>query len=415
MRYTIGNRIGDKGGFGAVYKCTSEKGGVYAVKILENLDTVSAERFKKEIRLTRRLAHPNIVKIIAYDADNDRKYYIMPLYSSSLKTIIPGLYNQYDRQYKVISEILNGVIYLHSEGVLHRDLKPQNVLYNSDSDIVINDFGFGRQINSDSDRLTRLGDAFGTVRYTAPEQFVDASSADERSDIFSLGKIIEDIVTNFLTYPIPTTNLEYIINKSTNPTPSRRFNSVGELKSAIDSVYQSLLGIIENNATDSLLEKLKLENINNEELNELATKILAHSNRDKLEEFFQDISNHLYQVLESTNRELVENLIIQLQKYYTGQAWGFGYTDTIGSNCERLYKISNNSIVKANLLYTIIEVGIWHNRWYVMGIATNLLKGIKDDIPQCIELFNLLSTGSTDLNRLNISPGDLPTNLQSLL
>lgn len=412
MKYTIGHRIGDKGGFGAVYKCTSEKGDDYAIKFLENMDASSTERFKKEIRLTKRLSHPNVVKIIAYNADGDRKYYIMPLYSSSLKVVIPTLYGQYDRQYKVISEILNGVIYLHAEGVLHRDLKPQNILYNSDSDIVINDFGLGRQIDSASDRLTSVGDAFGTARYTAPEQFIDASSANEKSDIFSIGRIIEDIVTNSLMHSIPTADLEYIVNRCTQANPLRRFETATELKAAIDSVYQSLLGIVENDTTDDLLAKLKLGRASDKEVNELAMKLLTHGNGDNLEEFFQIIPNQLYQTFERTNGKLAEDLIVQMRQYYTEQRWGFGYTDTIGRNCERLYKVSNNSIVKANLLYTVIEVGISHNRWYVMDIATSLLKEVKNDVSQYLELANLLPNGHVYLNSLQVKYDELPSSLQ---
>lgn len=412
MRYKINEKIGDQGGFGAVYKCTSENGVEYAIKFLEDTSAASVDRFKKEIRLTKRLSHPNIIKIVSYNADESKKWYIMPIYKSSLSAVIPSLYGQYARQYNIITEILNGVIYLHSEGVLHRDLKPQNILYNSDSDIVINDFGLGRQIDSDSTRLTRLGAAFGTMRYTAPEQMLDASSVDEKSDIFSLGKIIEDIVTNLLTNPVPTEDLEYIITKSTQSNPSRRFGSVIELKSAIDSVYQSLLGIIEHNVIDELLTKLKLGTANNTEINELTMKLLAIKGDDKLEVFFQTIPDPLYQEFEKTNRELAENLINHLQQYYTGQAWGFSYTDTIGSNCERLYKLSGSAVIKANLLYTIIEVGISHNRWYVMGIAADLLKVVKNDVPQCLELANLLDNHNVHLQNLNIEYNELPTSLQ---
>lgn len=122
MNYSIGNIIGDKGGFGNVHVCFSELGEKFAIKLLKNMDNNSAERFKKEIRLS----HPNIIKIIAYRADSNQKFYIMPLYNSSLRSVLPDLYDNYERQYKVISEILNGVIYLHSEGVIHRDLKPQS-------------------------------------------------------------------------------------------------------------------------------------------------------------------------------------------------------------------------------------------------------------------------------------------------
>lgn len=412
MRYTIGEKIGDAGGFGSVYKCLSEANNEYAIKLLKNTDPDSIDRFKKEIRLTMRLSHPNIINIVAYDVDQDRKWYIMPLYSSSLVNVLPGLYGQYDRQYTIISEILNGVIYLHSEGVLHRDLKPQNILYNSDSDIVINDFGLGRQVNSDSDRLTRLGDAFGTARYTAPEQFIDASTADRRSDIFSLGRIIEDIVTGALKNPIPESDLEYIINKCIQSRPEKRFDSVIELKSAIDSVYQRLLGIIEFSTIGELLSRMKLGAASSEDIHTLAVKLLTDPNGDQLEAFFQNISNHLYIQLEQDDNELVEKLVVQLQEYYTGQGWGFGYTDTIGNNCKRLYDLSSSATVRANLLYTIIDVGISHNRWYVMGIATQFLKDIAGHVAESFELASLLAQRGIFLNRLDVDYTDLPSCLQ---
>lgn len=409
MRYSIGTQIGDKGGFGAVYRCTSEKGGNYAIKFLENTDDESIERFRKEIRLLKTLSHPNIIKIFGSNVDGERKCYVMPLYSSSLNAIIPDLYNNFERQYAVISEIVNGVMYLHSEGVLHRDLKPQNILYNSDSDIVITDFGFCRKVDSASERLTQLGEAFGTRGYSAPEQFDDAGCADERSDIFSLGRIIEDITTNLHEYPIPTSDLHYIISKCTQTAPERRFSSVVELKAAIDSVYQTMLGLIEQNTIDDVLAKMKLKTADSNDVHELAVKMLTNDNGEKLEEYFHSISDELYQELESRDSELVEKLITQLQQYYTCQGWSFGYTDTIGSNCKRLFTISENAAVKANLLYAIIEVGLSHNRWYVMGIAAELLKTAKDEVAICLELAGILAHCNIDLHDLNINKSDLAT------
>lgn len=412
MRYSIGNKIGDVGGFGSVYVCTSELGDQYAIKLLNNVDSESIERFTKEIRLTMRLSHPNIIKIIAYDTNNHNKYYIMPLYSSSLRSVIPELYGHYDRQYKIISEILNGVIYLHTEGVLHRDLKPENILYNSDSDIVINDLGFCRQIDSDSARLTHTGYGFGTPRYSAPEQFADAKNATEKSDIFSLGKIIEDIVTKMLCYSIPTNEFEYIISKCTYDNPNKRFENVIELKSAVDSVYQQLLGIVDNNTVDELLTKIKLEAAEDADIHNLALRLLNREDSEKIEEFFYNLSNNSFISLEQKDSDIVEKLIIRLQQYLTGQMWGFGYTDTIGKNCSRIYNISHNVIVKANILYTLIDVGISHNRFYVMGIATDLLKKVKSNVAESLELVNLVKDSGIALSGLNIQKDDLQECLQ---
>lgn len=409
MKYNIGKRIGDRGGFGSVHECISETGEKYAVKVLENMDENSADRFAKEIRLIMRLSHPNIIKIIAYNCKDEKKFYIMPIYRCSLKAVLPDLYNNYDRQYKIISGILSGVAYLHSEGVLHRDLKPENILYNSDSDIVINDFGFSRQIDSDSTRLTQFGSVFGTYNYMAPEQQRDASNVDEKADIYSLGKVIEDIVTNGSQYDVPTEDLKYVIRKCTETNPNRRFSSVSELKETIDNVYQNIFGIAQTGIIEDQLLKLQIGALDDASVIELAQRFISYSNNDNLEKFFRNISNQQYIYLENIDPQLTESLIIMLQGYYTSQAWGFGYTDIIGNNCKRLYELSHNVTVKANLLFTIIEVGISHNRWYVMGIASSLLESAVSSLTECTELAVLLSNRHIHLSALNINDSVLPS------
>lgn len=113
MRYFIDNKIGETGGFGDVHDCHSELGDRYAIKMLKTDDENAVLRFQKEVRLTSRLNHPNVIRIIAYDTMGEKKYYIMPKYQCSIVQIIPMLYNNFDRQYNVITEILNGLIYLH--------------------------------------------------------------------------------------------------------------------------------------------------------------------------------------------------------------------------------------------------------------------------------------------------------------
>ena len=111
--------------------------------MLKNNSEFGIQRFEREVRLLSRLNHPNIVKIIASNLVADQKFYVMTLYQCSLTSVIPHLVNDYSRQLLIINSILSGIQYLHSEGVIHRDLKPDNILCNSDTDIVITDFGLG--------------------------------------------------------------------------------------------------------------------------------------------------------------------------------------------------------------------------------------------------------------------------------
>lgn len=412
LRYYIDEMIGDKGAFGAVYECHSELEDKYAIKILKTDDVNAISRFQKEVRLTSRLNHPNIIKIVAQDTTGDRKYYIMPRYNCSLFKMIPELYNDYDRQYKVISEILNGMVYLHEQGVLHRDLKPQNILYNTDTDIAINDLGLSRQVDSSSVRLTQIGDVFGTQRYISPEQAQNSESVDERTDIYAFGKILEDIVTNLLKYPIPNEELEYIIEKCTNAHQNRRFTSILEVKSIVDSVYRKMLKITSDEEIDSDISLLEMGLLDNYDITELAIKLISCTDEEKIEKYFFSFSESEYKNFEKGQLELAQKLIYRLKDYYTSQSWGFDYTDTIGSKCRDIYDWSNDNLIKALLLYTILEVGIYHNRFYVIGIGEFLIKGLKHNLAEAMELKILLEQHSLNLSRLDIAYNDLPDIIQ---
>lgn len=365
-------------------------------------------RFQKEVRLTSRLNHPNVIRIIAYDTEGERKYYIMPKYQCSIVQIIPMLYNNFDRQYNVVTEILNGLIYLHEQGVLHRDLKPQNILYNSDTDIAISDLGFSRQIDSDSLRLTRYGDVFGTQRYISPEQAQNSENVDDKTDIFAFGKILEDIVTNFQRYPVPNDEIGYIIDKCTNPHVDRRFSSARELKSMIDNVYQSILKIAANDDISASISLLEMRMMDFSDIENLALKLMSHAQEDSIEKFFFFLSDEEYKELECKQLELLQNLVRRLKDYYTSQMWGFNYTDTIGSVCQKFYNLSSNSTIRALFLFIILEVGISHNRFYVMGIGEYLLRNIKNNLTEAMELHSLLKEQSIYLSKLDITKKDLP-------
>lgn len=408
MKYYLGEEIGDAGGFGNVYNCYSETREQYAIKILKNNNEEAILRFQKEIRLTSRLDHPNIIRIIAYEAIGEKKYYIMPKYECSLMQVIPQLYNNYDRQYNVLTEILNGLVYLHEQGVLHRDLKPQNILYNSDTDIAISDLGFSRQVDSASDRLTRYGEAFGTQRYMSPEQFRNAEDVDERTDIYAFGKMLEDIVTNFDSVNVPKEELVYIIEKCTESRKDKRFSSARELKNAIDSVYKNILKITANGEVHVQLSNLERGALDFSGISNLALMLISSEMDDLIEKFFFSLSNEEYKQLEKEQLELLKNLVKKLKDYYTGQPWGFNYTDVIGATCRRYYELTCDGIIRAMFLYIILEVGISHNRYYVIGVAELLLGNINNNMAEAIELHNLLKKSPVSLSRLNISKDKLP-------
>ena len=190
--FNLYDEIGS-GGYGNVYKSARVIDGkageiIYAVKKLKkNLDENAIERFKREVRILKILNHPNIIKVITENLECDEPFYVMPLYKQSLKGILDELKDDYERLKLIFNSLFNGIEYLHNEGVYHRDLKPENILINADSDLVINDFGLGLKVDSNTTRLTKTGMYMGTFYYMSPEQLNDAKHIDHRTDIYSIG------------------------------------------------------------------------------------------------------------------------------------------------------------------------------------------------------------------------------------
>ncbi len=134
--------ISQNGNFGDVWLCQREPDGQqFAKKVLKKSDPDSIEDFAREVRLLRSLSHPNIVQIVTMRLQKPPYWYIMPVYATTLEATLSSLHSDEARINKIFLAILDGMAYAHSEGVIHRDLKPGNILMNSDTDVVISDFG----------------------------------------------------------------------------------------------------------------------------------------------------------------------------------------------------------------------------------------------------------------------------------
>lgn len=380
MRFNLENQIGNTGGFGKVYRCTDENEQVFACKILEDKTDTGIQRFEREIRLLSRLNHPNVMKVITYNISDEQKFYIMPLYNGSLRNIIPLIVGNSYAQYCILNAVLNGIAYLHSEGVIHRDLKPDNILYNNETDVVITDFGLGIQYDSDSTTLTK-GVNFGTMRYCSPEQCSDMHTVDCRTDIYALGMIIEDIVTVFNTIPNRDSTLKYIIDKCTKKNRDDRFSKIEELKHILDSYYFTLLGWQQLSSMDELLLKLEKNQVTKKEIIDIANQVLIENDKEKIETFFSNISQSNYEYLEYDSLVLARDLVQELCDYWNQSGWPFSYIDSIADLGEKIYIISKDPEIRSLILFQVMDLAIYYNRWYAMGTVKNLFTDLWKNIP----------------------------------
>jgi serine/threonine protein kinase len=369
------------GGFGEVWECKRiEDSQHFAKKELKTYDAEAIKRFAREVRILSSLDHPNIIKIIGKRLQNPPFFYVSPLYQQSLFMAIPDLNQNGDRIYKIFLSVLNGIEYAHSQGVIHRDLKPENVLLNNDDDIVISDFGLGREFDSPSSRQTQIGHGLGTPFYMAPEQLRNARDADERSDIFSLGRILYELYIGSLCYAIQDNSklpppVQIIVSRCTKENPDERYQTVSELKQD----WMSLFDFKDHERERS--EFLFLQSCLSMDSNVAKRYINLFSkytiDPDSLHDNLMKTSPEVLQCVFEYDSDFVRRKIKEFSDFTANQGWGFNYTDKIGSWCKNVFKLIDDPEIKTDLATCVLEVGVSHNRFNVMSMFSFMIENIQ--------------------------------------
>jgi eukaryotic-like serine/threonine-protein kinase len=204
-RYVIERLLG-KGGMGMVWAVLDmELGERVALKTMRSsYSEVSeaVERFRREVRLARRITHPNVARIYDIGECSGVHYLTMELVeggSVSDRRHHDGSW-QLGRTLAVMQQVARGLGAAHASGVIHRDLKPANVLIDGTGRAVITDFGIARSASGDIRVTAESGALIGTPAYMSPEQ-VRGETLDARSDIYAFGVILFELITGVLPFP----------------------------------------------------------------------------------------------------------------------------------------------------------------------------------------------------------------------
>lgn len=205
-----GKKIG-KGAFSVIYKGTHKTTGkVYAIKEIsyENLSKIK-NTIKREFTVMKKLNHPNIIKLheVFFDSENKNVYLVLDYYEKGdLFNFLKGkpLKEKYAKKY--MRQLASGLKYLHENSIIHRDLKLKNILVTNSNDIVISDFGFAR----DGDSNTMFDTLCGSPMYMAPE-IMSNKTYDNKSDLWSVGVIMYELL--FGTTPYHAKNLIQLMKK----------------------------------------------------------------------------------------------------------------------------------------------------------------------------------------------------------
>jgi eukaryotic-like serine/threonine-protein kinase len=202
--YELLSQLG-RGGMGTVYRGRHRVSGqVVAVKVVPPevvADAILSKRFEQEFLVAKGLDHPNIVRALDYRATGREALLVMEYVEGE------SLGDRLEREFRIpedeavvlITQVAQALHHAHGRGLIHRDVKPDNILLTADGQAKLADLGLAKKTASAGD-LTRTGRALGTPHFIAPEQLRNAKAADARCDVYSLGATLYQMVTGALPF-----------------------------------------------------------------------------------------------------------------------------------------------------------------------------------------------------------------------
>lgn len=255
-RYEILDRISE-GGMATVFRARRlADDQVVALKVLREQfasDVEFVERFQREARAVRELSHPHMVRV--YDSGRDGAVHFIAMEYVEGENLKEDIRRHGrlapDRAVEIAAQVLDALEYAHAHGIVHRDIKPQNILLTRDGGVKVTDFGIARAMSSAT--ITQTGTVLGSVQYLSPEQ-ARGAPVERATDLYSLGVVLYEMVTGRLPFggdspiaialahvnqapPAPRTavptlpeRLEGIILVALAKSPARRYGSAGEMR-----------------------------------------------------------------------------------------------------------------------------------------------------------------------------------------
>lgn len=379
-----------EGGCSQVWRCERIADGVHVAKkvLRATAGQKLIDRFQQEVRILAKLDHPNIIKVLDTQLAAAPYWFVMPLYSSSLRDVMTDVIGDGVRVSKLFPAILNGMEYAHREGVIHRDLKAANVLLNNDDDVVVTDFGIGRMMDAEGDRFTATGARLGSYAYMSPEQSSDTKHVDIHSDIYSLGRMLYELHTERLNTAVQDLSrlppaVAPIVERCTQYKPENRYQSVSELKDAWrlataapstgDSATEARRLISELASTPQMPAKVE----------QLFTLLDQNaSDKDLLRDAVMEVPPESIAIRLKTQREQVRKTIAEFVEHVLSQTWGNTYVDKIGNKCGNLFMVLPDAKTRAELFKCVVILGVKFKRYALLEILAHLIQAASSEADQ---------------------------------
>jgi len=274
-QYLLLEKIGE-GAMGMVFKAEHvDTGDIAAVKVLPRAVTIqedAVKRFIQEAHLIEKINHPNVVRHFDVGKDGETHFLVMEyVEGETLEKLVAGMPMVPTLAIEIGKQICLGLENMFEQGVIHRDIKPQNILFSDSGEVKIADFGIARDVSNDN-RLTQEGIGLGSLVYSSPEQI--SGKGDFRSDMYSLGCTLFELLAGQMPFPkdkplewmlerkftkppritdvypgLPKGVADFVA-KLMDPNADKRFKDYHELLRVIEKMLENL-----NSPGKSLLEQ----------------------------------------------------------------------------------------------------------------------------------------------------------------
>lgn len=244
-----------RGGMGVVYKARQKSLDRFvALKILApkvGQAPAFSERFAREARAMAMLSHPNVVAVYDFGQTDGLYYFLMEYVDGiNLHRLLETGKLAPEQALAIVPQICEALQYAHDHGVVHRDIKPGNLLLDREGRVKIADFGLAKLVGREARGLTLTGSGhvMGTPQYMAPEQIERPLQVDHRADIYSLGVVFYQMLTGELPlgrFAPPSrkvhidVRLDEVVLRALEKEPERRYQQASEIKSQVESIVQT--------------------------------------------------------------------------------------------------------------------------------------------------------------------------------
>lgn len=391
-----------RGGFGNVYrvqdtsgimlarKCFSiNQGPGFPLELTENIK----KRFIREALVQAAIDHYNIMPIVKTELSETPPSFLMPMASSSLEDDICKDRSLGGSPLSAIMDILSGLEELHSHGITHRDLKPNNVLKLNSAQgyrYVISDFGLMSIKDTQISMLTHTGMKKGSDYYTAPEIVADLRFASPMSDIYSVGCILHDLYGTVDRIPCNEINdkgiFSDILSICTRKDPSRRFKSVADLRDAILSLGTAHAVASTPKINDMIAALRSTHALDADYWGSIVDAVLRDPNSPDSIMLLKQLSLNRISELIACAPNHAGHLGAIYSRWVQKATFAFEECDGIANRLELFLQLADLTC-QSEALLALLRMGTSHNRWYVeRKFVANCTSTMPNDLAKRVAL-----------------------------